>query len=82
VAEGDWVLVTAFSNSLATLKRWFRKPGGWGGWGVGGGGGGGQWDAPQRVSCCHRPASVSLVCSAAQLAAIQPWQLHARPPAA
>ena len=29
VATGDWVMVAAFDGGLATLKRWFRKPGGW-----------------------------------------------------
>lgn len=28
VAEGDWVQVNAFGDTLVTLKRWFRKPGG------------------------------------------------------
>lgn len=27
VAEGDWVLVVGFDAALATLQRWYRKPG-------------------------------------------------------
>jgi hypothetical protein len=40
VAQGDWVMVAAFDEGLATIKRWFRKPGGWVGglWGTGGAG--------------------------------------------
>ena len=60
VAQGDWVLVAAFDAGLATIKRWFRKPGAWAGGRAGGlGGRAGGWVGGAKghwFSCVARTA--------------------------
>ena len=95
VAPGDWVTVQAFDAEQATLKPWFRKPGGWAArmrrateghllmdsWQqLSGSGEGGPTCSCCAVSCPAPCASTQLPCIDVQLA--PPSFLHPAPAAA